>query len=759
MYIKSLYLIAITFLMVLVSGCFIESVLKRTKVSNAVANLELICFISLFSFMLGMLVKKPVAANIFYSIYNGCLDVFVYLILLILYMLEQRDTNTKEIRRNRRFYEFIAVIDILILCSNFLTNFYFDLRPVVNGDIFLGWSPDYNKHFLIHLCLCYGLSTIVAFRLAKDSVTAPKSYRSKYLIFFVVFVITILTHIAVKVFEEYNYLDYSLIVYALLMIIGFIFVGYFMPRKIMRNILSVASDDISDAVICFDYTGKCIYENKLARRFKLNEAVESDWLEPYFESKELFIQRQERLFIEEQERLFDVEFRCIKDRKGKTSGYYVKLNDRTSEIEALERELYRSTHDELTGLYNRKFFFSEAERILKENPDEPRYLIATDIENFKLVNDLFGTKFGDNILKFQAQMLNKADYKDCIKGRISGDKYAMLIAKKNFAPDKALCNSKKIMDFDGNMNFHYNIYLGVYEIANPYENVVTMWDKANLAIKNNTDKTQILCMYDTSLMNKIMKENNIISEFKYAIENNQFCMFIQPQVDSKTGKCIGGEALCRWYDKDGYRHPSDFIPVLEKVGLIYQLDYYIWESAARTLSEWKKRGLNYYISVNISVKDFYYCDIYSVFTELVEKYDISPEKLHLEITESVIIGDKNFHRDILTKLQNYGFSIEMDDFGSGFSSLNALKEMSMDVLKIDMEFLHITGNEERGKVIIAAIVKMAKSLGMKVISEGVETEKQAKFLESIDVDVFQGYLYSKPMAIEEFEHKYLESAL
>jgi len=755
--VRSLYLIIISFLLVIVGGCFIEAVTKHTKLSNDVANLEFVCFTCLLFFVLAILVKREHVSSLFYSIYSSCLDVSVYMILLFLYTLEHRDTKTKTITRNRHIFEVLAVMDIITLLINDLTHFYFSMKDIYVDGKFFGWVPVYHPQYIVHLILCYGLGVIIVFRFIKDAKAAPKFYKAKYLIVLAIFILILLINAGVKVLFKDNHLDFSLIAYGIFMIVGFAFTSYLLPRGLKRNMLSVASDNISDAVICFDYSGKCIYENKLARKLNVEGADNAEWLEPYFESKELYIVRQEKIVLDGKERLFDVEFRCIKDKTGKTSGYYVKLDDLTNEQEAIEREQYRSTHDELTGLYNRKFFFAEMERILKETPDVPRYLVATDIMNFKLVNDLFGTKFGDNILKFQAEMISKAKFRDCIIGRVSGDKFGMMIPKSFFNPELAVKNTKKITEFDNKINFRMNMKLGLYEIANPYENVHTMWDKANLAIQNNQDKNQILCVYDTSLMNKIMHENTIISEFKYAIEQDLLCMFIQPQIEAKTGKCIGGEALCRWYDKNGYRQPSEFIPILEKAGFIYNLDYYIWEKAVQKLKDWKDKKIDYHISVNISVKDFYYADIYSIFVQLVEKYGVSPEKLHLEITESVIIGDNSFHRGILKKLQDYGFSIEMDDFGSGFSSLNALKEMKMDVLKIDMEFLHATGNEERGRVVVSAIVRMAKDLGMKVISEGVENEGQAKFLKSIDVDILQGYLFSKPVTVEEFEHKYVEA--
>lgn len=709
------------------------------------------------SYMMAFLIKQPVVSSFFYSLYSCCLDVSVYLIILLLYIFEDRDTKTRLIRRNRIIYICLATVDVLLLLTNYFTNFYFELGQIIVEGIFIGWAPIYTIHYYhIHLFLCYGLSSIIGFRFIVDAINAPKFHRKKYNIILILFVSVIFMNALGKIMAKNHHVDFSLISYGILMIVGFAFTNYLLPRGLKRNMLSIASDKISDAVICYDYEGKCIYANDLARKLNIENNDNTQWRKNFFESEKSLITGSEKILLDGEEHYFELEFRRVEDKRGKVSGFYLKLMDRTLEIQTLEREQYRSTHDELTGLYNRKYFLTKVEQILKETPDIPRYLIATDIVKFKLLNDVYGTKFGDEVLKHQAQMLSRASYDDTVLGRISGDKFGMLIRKEYFKPELAIANTLDVMEFSNNANCKLNIMIGLYEIANPYESVLSMWDKANLAIEKYASKNQILCIYDTSLMNAVLNENKIISDFKNAIENDQFCMFIQPQIDSETEKCIGGEALCRWETENGYRQPSEFIPLLEKAGLIYQLDHYIWRKAAQKLKEWKAAGLDYYISVNISVKDFYYLDIYSIFTGLVKEYEVSPHKLHLEITESVIIGDKAFHRNILSKLRAYGFSIEMDDFGSGFSSLNALKEMHMDVLKIDMEFLHTTENVERGRVIIAAVVKMAKSLGMKVISEGVEKQTQAQFLRECGVEIFQGYLYARPMPMEEFEQKYVE---
>ena len=208
----------------------------------------------------------------------------------------------------------------------------------------------------------------------------------------------------------------------------------------------------------------------------------------------------------------------------------------------------------------------------------------------------------------------------------------------------------------------------------------------------------------------------------------------------------------------GNNYSQSFVPTLESTGYLYKLDQYIWTEAAKTLAKWKSQGIDKYIAVNISPKDFYYLDIYKIFVNLVRKYEIDPSRLKLEITESVLMHDLNMNNNILERLREFGFSIEMDDFGSGYSSLNMLKNMNVDILKIDMTFIHQTSNTQRSQTILKVFIKMAKTMGMKIIMEGVEDETHQKFLKELGCDFFQGYLFSRPIPLEEFENTYNREA-
>ena len=269
------------------------------------------------------------------------------------------------------------------------------------------------------------------------------------------------------------------------------------------------------------------------------------------------------------------------------------------------------------------------------------------------------------------------------------------------------------------------------------------------------DYSKLTAYYDDALRDDIMYEQELISELNNAINEGQFRMFLQPQMSS-DGKLLGAEALIRWFHpKKGQIMPANFIPVFEKNGLISKVDEYIWELACKQLRKWKDEGKEeLYISVNISPRDFYFLNIYQIFTELIKKYGVSAKSLKLEITETAIVMDFQRQLELITKLRQNGFIVEMDDFGSGYSSLNMLKDIHVDVLKIDMAFLKKAEDEERSKKILQMIISLSKQLDMPVITEGVETEEQVKFLSEMGCDIFQGYYFAKPMDIDAFETLY-----
>ncbi len=253
-----------------------------------------------------------------------------------------------------------------------------------------------------------------------------------------------------------------------------------------------------------------------------------------------------------------------------------------------------------------------------------------------------------------------------------------------------------------------------------------------------------------------IRHRELIREFNDAVKNGRVLMYLQPQVDC-DGNITGAEALARYRDRKGQIiYPEQFVDVLEHNGRIWQLDQYMWELAAQQLRFWQdtdKKDLH--ISVNVSPMDIEYLDVVHTLLNLVEKYQISPGKLNVEITETSFMKTPERYISLVNELHHYGFMIEIDDFGSGYSSLNLLKDIHADVLKLDMGFLQEENNTNvvRSRVIIDSVIEMAKRLHMFVISEGVETKEQAAYLSDNGCDLFQGFYFSRPVPVPEFESR------
>lgn len=416
---------------------------------------------------------------------------------------------------------------------------------------------------------------------------------------------------------------------------------------------------------------------------------------------------------------------------------------------------YRLNYDSLTKAYNRYGFYKNAQKLIKEHTDTEYCLILSDIKSFKLINEIYGENIADKILIDEVNIIRQKMKGNSVLGRLNGDIIAMVIPKEYLSEKEFADMIKLLSDRYSNKNFRLHIYLGVYYIKDVNETIRQMVDKVSLVImKSKGNMSNYILYYDeNSYRNDIFKQQ-LIGEFETALNENQFCMYLQPQTD-KDGNMLGAEALIRWnHPNMGLIMPGAFIECFEDAGLIYRLDNYIWEEAAKQLKIWKDSGYNYYISVNISAKDFYHIDVYQTFKNLVSKYGIDTDKLHIEITETALSEDKQAAHKTIERLHDEGFIIEIDDFGSGYSSFNFLKDVCADVIKIDRVFLKKSSHEERGEQILRSIISLSHDIGMDVITEGVENVDQLSMLAKMNCDWFQGYYFSKPIAVGDFEEKY-----
>lgn len=444
--------------------------------------------------------------------------------------------------------------------------------------------------------------------------------------------------------------------------------------------------------------------------------------------------------------------------KGKVYMKKLSYEELIKENQELKVQLqFYQDYDNLTGLYNKNTFYQKSRQKLKQYPKEKFNIVCVDIERFKLVNDLYGSEVGDSLLKYVADQLRSAFSRDTtILARISADIYAILLQGQIETDEIERVIRNIFKGYPSDIKIVPAI--GIYPVVDINLPMELMCDRAILAlntIKGNYMKH--IAVYDSSIRHELLEENEILSRADEALLNNEFKVFIQPKCSMITGKVVGAEALIRWeHPARGLVSPGAFIPVFEKNGFIKKLDIFMWKEVARWIRNWINQGNNPVpISVNVSRIDILGMDVFQILNKIIKMYEIDPEWLEVEVTESAYMNRPEPLIQTIERLMQSGFTISMDDFGSGYSSLNILKDINVDILKLDMRFLE--NENQKSKDIVESVLHMAKWLNLRVIAEGVETKSQVDFLLDIGCEYAQGYYYYKPMPIEQFEQLLLQN--
>lgn len=414
---------------------------------------------------------------------------------------------------------------------------------------------------------------------------------------------------------------------------------------------------------------------------------------------------------------------------------------------------YLATYDELTGIYNKQAFYTKTKEMLLDNPDKNFDLLRINIERFKVLNDLFGESTGDKLLRYIGKFLKEINLPLCVSGRLYADNFVVCY-EAGKGDSRRMINTLQMVADSFAINNRTILSFGLYRIDDKTLPVSVMCDRANMALwKAKGNFKNPYCEYDEKMRQQVLKEQKIINAMEMAIQNKEFTLYLQPKYDIEKGTIIGAEALVRWISQEnGFISPGDFIPVFENNGFVYEVDKFIWEESCRYLRKWLDEGREVHpISVNVSRIDLYDPKLVKHLVDLREKYQLPSQYLELEITESAYTEDPEQIITITRQLREAGFVILMDDFGTGYSSLNMLKDIQIDVLKLDMGFLKSSDYSAKGGNILTAILKMAESLKMQTIAEGVETKEQVEFLKSIGCKYVQGFYYSKPLPVGEFE--------
>jgi diguanylate cyclase (GGDEF)-like protein len=401
---------------------------------------------------------------------------------------------------------------------------------------------------------------------------------------------------------------------------------------------------------------------------------------------------------------------------------------------------------------NPSVFYDRVEQLMLKNPNSKFAFIQFDIECFKMVNDRYGTEIGDRVLAFISDMLAVLCNADSAYMRMNADIFMVVMRYRE---------AEEITDFISTLDFNLSWYEGieyklVYGISmledrSGYYDIRELIDSASLArqsIKGNELKN--VAVFKQNLKHDIEHRKNMGAKLRHALENREFVMYLQPKFDIETETLTGAEALLRWnHPEAGIIQPDQFLGVLESNGLILNVDKFIWEQACITLRRWIDRGKRVYpISVNVSRAYIDTENVVDYLKMLVRKYEIPVHLLEIEITETV---DGGASSDIVNELKENGFTMLMDDFGSGYSSLTVLRSTPFDILKLDKDFLSEFMENDRGKKILSHTIAMSRDMGLRLVAEGVETREQAEFLQECGCTTAQGYYYAEPMTVEQFE--------
>ena len=661
-------------------------------------------------------------------------------------------------RNNKKIY-FIYTLLTIDIIQYFFNPFFghaFGMEAItVDGSLYYRLIPYLGQTFH-RIAVYFAFATSLGIFIYK-TVRVPRIYAEKYYII-------LFTMVLAGIWQSYYIfsrtpIDRSMIGLAVCGILIFYFSLFYRPFRLLDRMLANIASKMSEAIFFFDASMRCIWANSNGR--KLLE-VRSDNLEHV--NQRLFAMfddlgigqdnwsSKQSVGSGKEARYFTIDKHIVTDAKNKKIGYFLSIQDNTEEILTHQQEIYEATHDKLTGLFTKEHLFNRIKNKVSSEKETSYSIAYLDIKDFKMVNDIFGNDIGDRVLKKVANWIRENATEEWIYGRLSGDAFGICYPTGSEKLDLVQRRLSKFVISNGSIDQHILMHMGIYRIIDPSIDVSIMFDRAHLALTTIKNEYNMhIAIYDDNMRNQLLWDQKISTELEGAIENRQIVPYLQPIVDNK-GSIIGAEALVRWiHPEEGFLPPFKFIPVFEKNGMIAQVDKYIWRSACKIISSWKGDKANLFISVNISPKDFYFMDVYAEIKALVEEFKIEPSRLRIEITETVMMTEAESRMAILSKFRESGFIVEMDDFGSGYSSLNQLKDMPLDVLKIDMKFLSKAEDNHRAETILRNVLRLSSDLGLFSLTEGVETEDQYKRLNEMGCNLFQGYYFAKPMAVADFE--------
>ena len=750
------YTIIYSVLSIVLTVCTISAMHMRK--SKAIGGSVAFFVCSLLFPVIGNLIiistSNKYIAEVGYYIYFIGMDVMIYSLLRLTFYYCRITWRNKPIKYT--VYCLFA-LDVIQYALNPYLRQAFGTEPlIVENETYHRLVPYLGQ--LYHRILCYGVFLVILGIYFVKMIKAIRIYKERYYVIFFSLLVGC-------VWETFYILsgtpiDRSIISFVFCGILVYYFALFYRPMRLLDRMLASMNSELPEALYFFDNNGQCIWANrpgiKLAGISDEDYSIAEKKLLGLFDDLD-FVSKEwstaKTLTIGMETRYYILEMHSIPYSEKKDAGSFLSIRDNTEEQKALQKEMYNATHDVLTDLYTKEYFLKKTEELLKSDDEKHYVAVYANVNNFKMINDIFGTAFGDHCLKVIADKIRETAPKECVYGRMVGDTFGMCIPADLFddAELENVLGNFKVND--GKIEHTVLIHIGVYFIPDKSIDVSVMFDRARMAVNTIKNDYQIfIAYYDEAMRNQVLWDQHISSELSSGITNRDIVPYLQPIVDV-NGNTVGAEALVRWiHPQLGFLSPAKFVPVFERNGMIAEVDRYMWRCACEILQKWESEGRNLFISINISPKDFYFMDVVTVITGYADKYGIDRKKLRIEITESVMMDDNRYRMKILNEFREAGFIVEIDDFGSGFSSLNMLKDMPVDIVKIDMGFLNQSQVNDRAAKILHNIINMNSDLGIISLTEGVETPEQYRMLSDMGCRLFQGYHFAKPMPVNEFEN-------
>ncbi|MCI8507107.1 MAG: EAL domain-containing protein [Lachnospiraceae bacterium] len=546
--------------------------------------------------------------------------------------------------------------------------------------------------------------------------------------------------------------------------------------RLSGELYQTVVSQLGTMVFEYNYEKRTSYTSPLFKeKFGIEDIEDIDFLSSdktkaliYAEDVEIY----EMMFLNREDDFREVTCRFV-EADGKVNWYRICVQFMRNENEELIRVIgtlkdvdditksyetlkYRSQFDVLTSLPNVNRFYIDAGCQLLEQEGDKYAIVSFDIDKFKLINDLFGMETGDDVLKHVASVIKEKLPVDALYCRVHSDMFFFCISYNKRGEIIKLIEKLRKGIYRNEFSFDINTTFGIYLVNDVSIPINLMCDRATLAARTVKGSAMNFCaFYDEQYRAEIIKTTEIEQDMNLAISDKQFLMYLQPKYDLITGQICGAEVLSRWkHPVKGLIQPNDFIPLFERNGFILRLDEYMWEEACKTLANWQSEGkVPVPLSVNISRYHIKNNNLVKVWKHLIQKYSIPTSYLTLEITETFFYDSEDLY-EVLTELQAMGFRLEVDDFGAGYSSLNMIRHIPVDTIKIDKDFLDKKLATDKGKIVISHTIAMAKDLKLSVVAEGVETKEHVEFLKSSSCDVAQGFFFAKPMPLEEFNQLY-----